>query len=430
MLFGLINGLSILGSDLLATLLRPFAQSFGQIAYYVLISNYIRNEIDKFGLATVARMSTLAGVVAFSLVFIWIFFQGLRILSGKGDSMMVLVTNGLRVTLIVAAATAMGVAGSDIYKVLHESIPKVIGYAITGTSTTVEDQIDGNLAAMQIALSSIDAVNVVQDPTLQDDKKTAMLMTGFGTAGPAMIGGALLLMYQMALAMFIAFGPIFILCLIFDQTRSMFSRWLMYGISTMFSMSVLAVVVSIAAKTVIAVAGAFWATTTLGALTGLSLNQGLSTMSLQQGGVGLLLSGLILGTPPMAGNFFSASLGQFAASSQFGASAPKNIDSRLTQQNQSNQPTQNTAPNNQTSGTTSSGYGSQAQGQQSVNQAVRPFGTANAQQSSIAPGSKGQYNQQNSLASTGSNTQGGTPYSKVTTKDGNARPTNLDADKG
>lgn len=320
MLNGIAAGFSTSSGDFLGALLRPVAQSFGDLAYYALISRFVRNEIDQFGFNMMERVSSTVAAVALIVVTIWVFFQGLRMVTGQSrESMMALVINALRITLIVAAATTIGIGGNDMHRFVSEEMPSVITRAVTGNeSDTVEEQIDQNLAAMQFALSSIDAINIVQDPTLQSDKKQAMMMVAAGTAGPAMVGGALLLLYQVAMALFIGLGPFFVLCLIFDQTKQLFQRWLMYGISTMFSLAVLSAMIAIATKVVLAVAGAFWVSTTLGALTGLSLNQGMNTIALQQGGVGLLLTVLIISTPPMAANFFNGAVGGFSPFAQVG----------------------------------------------------------------------------------------------------------------
>ena len=59
---------------------------------------------------------------------------------------------------------------------------------------------------------------------------------------------------------------------------------------------------------VLGVAVGFWTMTTLSALTGVSLSDGMTTIALQQGGVGLLLTVLIVTTPPMAAQFFNGSI--------------------------------------------------------------------------------------------------------------------------
>ena len=71
-------------------------------------------------------------------------------------------------------------------------------------------------------------------------KTRNLIFAGFGTAGPGIMAGVMLTLNKVAMALFTAFGPLFILCLIFDQTKSLFQRWLLYGIGTIFSLAVLA----------------------------------------------------------------------------------------------------------------------------------------------------------------------------------------------
>ena len=86
----------------------------------------------------------------------------------------------------------------------------------------------------------------------------------------------------------------------------------------MFSLAVLSTMLAIATKLVLRVAGAFWTTTTLSLLTGVTLSDGMTTIALQQGGVGLLLTALIVTTPPMVANFFGGAIGSAAAFSAMG----------------------------------------------------------------------------------------------------------------
>ncbi|MFC3656835.1 hypothetical protein ACFOPN_14540 [Xanthomonas hyacinthi] len=71
---------------------------------------------------------------------------------------------------------------------------------------------------------------------------------------------------------------------------------------------------SLATKVVSAVAAGFLARWVVSNGTG----EGVSSMALQQGGIGLVLSTLILTAPPMAAAFFQGTLGQFNAYSAFG----------------------------------------------------------------------------------------------------------------
>jgi type IV secretion system protein VirB6 len=75
----------------------------------------------------------------------------------------------------------------------------------------------------------------------------------------------------------------------------------------------LSVMVAIALDMVLAVAGSFWVGRILGSST-----EGINSMALQQGGLGLVLTTLIIMAPPMAAAFFQGMLGQFTAYSGFG----------------------------------------------------------------------------------------------------------------
>ena len=112
-----------------------------------------------------------------------------------------------------------------------------------------------------------------------------------------------------------------ILRLRFGQTNQLFQKWLLYGIGTMFSMGVLAAMVSICMKMVVKVAGSLWAVKGLGVLLDTDFTNGITSQAMQTGGMGVLLTLLILTTPPMAAFFFQGTLGSFMAYSQIGGAA-------------------------------------------------------------------------------------------------------------
>jgi len=67
---------------------------------------------------------------------------------------------------------------------------------------------------------------------------------------------------------------------------------------------------------VTAVAASFWVNSFLG-----GSSEGVNSMAMQQGGLGLILTMLIISAPPMAAAFFQGTLGNFTAFSQFGGGA-------------------------------------------------------------------------------------------------------------
>lgn len=285
---------------------------------------YLQNEIHEFGIDLMGRAMQWVSGISLTLLTLWIMIQGYRIVTGQSrESMMALVTNSLRSVLILTAATMMAMFGTDLHQFLNDDVKKEINWVVTGENTTPEDKIDENLAWMQVALSSIDALEVMSDPALDNQKSRAMWFAGVGAGGPAIVGGTLLLLYEVAMALFIGFGPIFILCLMFDQTKSLFQRWLLYGIGTMFSMAVLSAMVSIALEMVVRVSTAFWGTALVGSLLGSNFSDGMTSQAMQQGGMGLILTLLIVSVPPMAAAFFQGTLGSFMHFSAFsGGGAP------------------------------------------------------------------------------------------------------------
>jgi hypothetical protein len=106
---------------------------------------------------------------------------------------------------------------------------------------------------------------------------------------------------------------LFVVCLLFEQTKGLFGRWLYYGIGTMFSLAVLSAMVSIALDMVLAVGAAFWLSAPLG-----GNGEGITSLAMQQGGLGLILTMMIISAPPMAAQFFNGVLGNFSPLSAFG----------------------------------------------------------------------------------------------------------------
>lgn len=306
--------------DLLGYAVR--VQSIGDFVFFKLILDYLRERINDFGIEMMGRMMAWVGGIALILMTLWVLIQGYRIVTGQSrDSMMVLVTNMARAALIISVATSMAMFGSSVSDFLTKDVGGLITRIVTGESGTAEDQIDKSLAWMQVALSSVDAIKVLDDGGLREEKTRAMWFIGLGTGGPAVTAGSMLLLYQVAISLFIGFGPLFILCLLFDQTKQFFQKWLFYGIGTMFSMAVLSAMVSIALDMVIRVSAAFWTSALINKffLTD-AMSDGLTSQAMQQGGMGLILTTLILTAPPMAAMFFQGTLGSFMAYSQIGGS--------------------------------------------------------------------------------------------------------------
>lgn len=280
--------------------------------FFTEIYDFLSDELDEFRDNVLGRSMAWVGFLAVILMTIWILIQGYRIATGQSrDSMMALVTNSLRAVLIVSVATTFAVGGTSLHELLTDTLNRAITQVMTGEDENAYDSIDRSLGYMQVALSSIDQLQVGGSQIVQDAKDRNMWFTGIGIAGPAITGGAMLLLNKVAMALVVGLGPLFILCLLFEQTKQFFHKWLWYGIGTLFSLALLSAMVALALDAVLAVAAAFWTGTFLGAN-----NEGVSSIALQQGGLGLLLTVLIISAPPMAASFFQGALAGFTPYSQ------------------------------------------------------------------------------------------------------------------
>lgn len=304
--------------DLLGLMQANLTDSISQWFFFQEVFTFLDGEIDTFRRNVVGNLLEMVAAISLIVLTIWIFFQGFLIVSGRSrESMMGLVVSSLRATLIVFAASTMAFGATTIYTFISDTMPKGINEMVTGEYEQPARNIDNAMTAMQGAMVLIDSIPVLDNSSNKTDKDRAVMLTGLGAAGPSVVGGAMMLMYKVAIAMFVAFGPIFILALLFDFSKSLFSKWLFYGIGTMFAMAVLNFMVTVAMKMVLAVTAAFAAQAALS----MAINGGgqpISSMALQQGGLGMILTILLVSIPPMAASFFNGVLGQFQAHSAFG----------------------------------------------------------------------------------------------------------------
>lgn len=295
----------------------------GDFLFYHLIHEFLADEIRTFGIELMGRTMAWIGSIALVLLTLWVMLQGYLIAIGQSrESLTMLVNQMLKATLIVSIATAMSVGGTNLYDFLTRDLNAEIHQVVTGRNGTPEQAIDKNLAYMQMAMSGIDALSTEDDQALADQKNRAQFFAGLGTAGPAMSAAAMLLLFEVALALFIGFGPIFIICLLFRSTQPLFQKWLFYGVGTLFSMAMLSFVTHLSMRMVSAVAQAFWGARFTAVLTGMNIDEGITSQALQQGGLGLLLTVLIISTPPMAAAFFQGSVGHFMTHNGFQGQAP------------------------------------------------------------------------------------------------------------
>lgn len=310
---------SVLGHSALSLISADPIGGLSQFAFFKLINDFIGHEINVMQWKLLSNSMTVIGFVAVVLMTAWIMFQGYRIVTGQSQQpMMALVGDSLKAALILMIATTAAMSSSSVYWTLTDGMTTAISAYVTDGETSPFDSIDKNLAGMEVSLALIDAIDTGGNEAAESAKARDRWFTGIGIAGPSVIAGAMLLLNKIALALFVGFGPIFIVCLLFNSTKQLFSKWLLYGIGTVFSLAVLCVMVSIAMRMMIAITAAYAAKYVAATVGEMGNTDGINSLALQQGGVGLLLSVLIVMAPPMAAAFFQGTLGNFASYSSFG----------------------------------------------------------------------------------------------------------------
>ena len=319
--------------------LSSIFKSLGDLALYRGISNYIDARINYFTESTLANVFIIVGTLCLILLTLWMMWYGYQMVTGNSQaSAKDFVFKAVRAWIIIAFATGLAASMGFSIRAVTTDLTNLISESLTGdaaagacTNSADNDKyglmgckIDKNLARTQAAMAFVSQLDAANDPVLEDKKARASLFAGAGIGGPAIVAGALMLTLKVSMALFICLGPIFIMCLLFKQTSQLFWKWLYYGLATMFATAMLAVVSDIAMDLVENISGALFVTNIFNSiLGGTDATAGVMQASLQQFGLGLILSTLLITTPPMAGSFFSQMMGQFnqnSAFSQWGSS--------------------------------------------------------------------------------------------------------------
>lgn len=301
----------------LMDLLNFHAAGLPNMVFFSEINDFLDDEIAEFAGNLLERVAKFVGGIAFTIVTWWIIYQGYRIVTGQSrEPMMGLVVNSLRAVLIVGVAIGAAAGSGSSYKAMTDGLNSVVREVVTGDEGEGSyADIDKTLAILQVALEVIDSVDTGDSVIADANKERALTFTGVGLGAPAIMAATTLLLNKIAMALVIGLGPLFILCLLFDHTKQLFQRWLYYGIGTLFSMAFLTVMVTLAMDMVIAVGVAFWLPSNW-----LPVGQeSLTSMAMQQGGMGIVLSMLILSAPPMAAIFFQGTMGSAASFNLYNA---------------------------------------------------------------------------------------------------------------
>ena len=247
---------------------------------------------------------------------IWFMVQGYRIATGQSrESLHVFIVRAISVTAIVAVAQGLAIFGQDLASLVLD-LRNSIALAITGGEYEDPSKMVGKvltgMLTLQVAMDLAPVLGPSSGNTL-NMANTLSFITGAGQALPALIAGGLMLLNEIAMHLCLVMAPLCLLAYVFEQTRFMFVTWAKFTVNTLFSMVVITVVTVIALKATIMLGTALLAMDGVSSglafasvTTGTLYLRDIATIS---GGLGMLLTTLILGTPPLMTNFFSGQVG-------------------------------------------------------------------------------------------------------------------------
>ena len=189
------------------------------------------------------------------------------------------------------------------------------------TSSLLGCKIDKSLTVAQASMAFINQIDTAENPNLAAQVERAKLFAGAGAAGPGIVTGTMLIIYRVAMALFVGFAPFFILCLMFKKTTPYFSKWLNYGLATMFSSALLAAMASISTDLVRIIAQSQYKYSKIASITSIITGEsvtGIFNSAMNQLGLGLMLSTVLIIVPPMAGSWFNGMMsGAYYGANQF-----------------------------------------------------------------------------------------------------------------
>ena len=308
-------------------------QSAADGALYGSIRNYIAARIELLLEYTLSRNLSLALTMIGALFTLWIMVQGYLILTGRSqENLKAFIFNLGKTYIIILVALGVSSTSEFSLRTLTEVTTDGIASLMTGnsdvsectlksTSSLMGCKIDKSLTVAQASMAFINQIDTADNPNIAAQVERAKLFAGAGAAGPGIVTGTMLIIYRVAMALFVGFAPFFILCLMFKKTTPYFSKWLNYGLATMFSSALLAAMASISTDLVKIIAESQYKYSKIASVTSIITGEsvtGIFNSAMNQLGLGLMLSTVLIIVPPMAGSWFNGMMsGAYYGANQF-----------------------------------------------------------------------------------------------------------------
>ena len=306
------------------------------LGFFILIKTYVEILIMKFGDRGLSALSTVLIPSLMSMVTVWLMFEGYRILNGQSrEPLNMFLWRGAKMVVIITVASWIMNNPTGLRDWISEHIKNPIASVIVGGEyASPEAMVDSSLLLMHLIMGAFGSLQAATSNDNGSAFSNFIMASGVAQGAPAVVAGALLLLNEIALSLAILTAPAFILCLLYDPTKQYFQGWLKFFLGSLLTMAVLSVMVTIGLKVMLVYATKVLGEYGVGAAVAGSASQdrpGIAQITIMQGGLGLMMSTLMITAPLLVGNLIGSSLG-FNAYSPFGNGGARDTDGRLVKQ--------------------------------------------------------------------------------------------------
>ena len=310
------------------------------LGFFILIKTYVEILIMKFGDRGLSALSTVLIPSLMSMVTVWLMFEGYRILNGQSrEPLNMFLWRGAKMVVIITVASWIMNNPTGLRDWISEHIKNPIASVIVGGEyASPEAMVDSSLLLMHLIMGAFGSLQAATSNNNDGALANFIMASGVAQGAPAVVAGALLLLNEIALSLAILTAPAFILCLLYDPTKQYFQGWLKFFLGSLLTMAVLSVMVTIGLKVMLVYAAKVLGEYGVSAMQAGSASAsqdrpGIAQITIMQGGLGLMMSTLMITAPLLVGNLIGSSLG-FNAYSPFGngGAGARDKDGRLVEQ--------------------------------------------------------------------------------------------------
>ena len=301
------------------------------LGFFILIKTYVEILIMKFGDRGLSALSTVLIPSLMSMVTVWLMFEGYRILNGQSrEPLNMFLWRGAKMVVIITVASWIMNNPTVLRDWISEHIKNPIASVIVGGEyASPEAMVDSSLLLMHLIMGAFGSLQAATSNDNGSAFSNFIMASGVAQGAPAVVAGALLLLNEIALSLAILTAPAFILCLLYDPTKQYFQGWLKFFLGSLLTMAVLSVMVTIGLKVMLVYATKVLGEYGVGVAVAGSASQdrpGIAQITIMQGGLGLMMSTLMITAPLLVGNLIGSSLGFNTYNPLQGGNSPTNSD--------------------------------------------------------------------------------------------------------